>query len=141
MLLKDIAREFCRECELVGSLEFVGTIALCMVLFERLNGDVSVVPSVGETITLYGRYNEYELKKGKYASDSVYARVFDSIGMGAIAECVCARGEDYLNEVFADLCFENGVGNPFCEFGLVGFVRSWVDQNECTWLIFDDVRG
>lgn len=141
MLLKDIAREFCRYCELTGDLEFVGKIALCMVLYERFNGDISVVPIVGETNTLYGRYNEYELKKGKYVSDSVYARVFDSIGMGAIAECVCARGEDYLNEVFSDLCFESGVGNPFCELGLVGFVRSWVDQNECIWLSFDDVCG
>ena len=138
MIMKDIVEMFISETKMFNNLELIAKVGLSFGLAERINGWCS---GCSGTMSAYAQYNVWEYRKGGYVGEDVYGRVLGSNSKGMIAKCLCENGEYFLNELFAKVCLESGVRNPYASGGFINFVRSWLDDNELQWLNFNVMEG
>lgn len=122
MLLKDIADKFCSRFKLEGELEFLGKVAICVLITEWSRYK-------------YKGYLAWESVNSHYSNHtSVFVRVFESKGVGRLAECVGVYGMCSLDTMFSDICLEKDIINPCGEIGLLSSSRKWLEDNEDEWL-------
>lgn len=131
MLLKEIVKMFIEDTRLDGDFLLIARVGLCFALAERFNG---LNYKSQEIRDAYNKYNVFEFNKGGYSDELFHDRVMGSRFVGMIASSLCEEGEGYLNEVFAQVCFESGMGNPYYENGFINFIRGWIDEHELEWL-------
>lgn len=131
MLLKEIAQMFIEDSKLGGDFLLIARVGLCFALVERFNGWNCKSQDIRDA---YNEYNVLEYQSGEYIDELFHGRVMGSRAEGMIASSLCEEGEGYLNEVFAQVCLESGVGNPYYENGFINFIRGWIDEHEMEWL-------